>query len=388
MSQLDTRPAFPAFHERHSYTHQGHHIDHYSPRTFDSTSSQYFDSHYERSSWKSAQPRSPMPDYKTRSIYDVPSPRVGDNYQTRPEATQRPPREQLPPLSSIFGSSQRTGLPAPSFSDRSPTSTFPALSPRDARRTLTPGHQERSSYESSSSYLSRPVPGPQYPPQLRTELNERGNLPPLSSISSATSKAESPRAYDARYSPYESSRTLPSAASGSRWSPRSEVSRPEHFPSVPRGSSSSSRPTLETRNSYPQPGSIDPALSYHERSHHPPSSPRYEQSQGSHAEPSVTKDGLGPRIWTGNQFLPRFVRQAEVPGEGLCYFYDDGTHCKSVIDGEQVNAHWGVTKAGKPRKRLAIACLTCREKKIKCDPDFPRCVQCDMFGRVCKFKNA
>jgi hypothetical protein len=100
-----------------------------------------------------------------------------------------------------------------------------------------------------------------------------------------------------------------------------------------------------------------------------------------------SKDTLGPKIWSGTQFFPRFVRQAEVPGEGLCYFYDDGTHCKTVIDGEAVNAHWGVTKAGKPRKRLAIACITCREKKIKCDPDFPRCVQCEKFGRVCKFKN-
>ncbi|KJZ80524.1 hypothetical protein HIM_00374 [Hirsutella minnesotensis 3608] len=101
-----------------------------------------------------------------------------------------------------------------------------------------------------------------------------------------------------------------------------------------------------------------------------------------------SKDGLGPKIWTGTHFLPRFVRAAEVPGEGMCYFYDDGSHCKTVIDGEAVNAHWGVTKAGKPRKRLAIACVTCREKKIKCDPDYPRCVQCEKFGRVCKFKNA
>ncbi|KAG6032735.1 hypothetical protein E4U41_007151 [Claviceps citrina] len=101
-----------------------------------------------------------------------------------------------------------------------------------------------------------------------------------------------------------------------------------------------------------------------------------------------TKDGLGPKIWTGSHFLPRFVRATEVPGEGMCYFYDDGSHCKTVIDGEAVNAHWGVTKAGKPRKRLAIACITCREKKIKCDPDYPRCVQCEKFGRVCKFKNA
>lgn len=105
-------------------------------------------------------------------------------------------------------------------------------------------------------------------------------------------------------------------------------------------------------------------------------------------EAVTVKDGLGPKIWTGTHFLPRFVRAAEVPGEGICYFYDDGSHCKTVIDGEAVNAHWGVTKAGKPRKRLAIACITCREKKIKCDPDYPRCVQCEKFGRVCKFKNA
>ncbi|CAI4211325.1 unnamed protein product [Parascedosporium putredinis] len=106
------------------------------------------------------------------------------------------------------------------------------------------------------------------------------------------------------------------------------------------------------------------------------------------AEGAPVKDGLGPKIWTGTHFLPRFVCAAEVPGEGMCYFYDDGSHCKTVIDGEAVNAHWGVTKAGKPRKRLAIACVTCREKKIKCDPDFPRCLQCEKFGRICKFKNA
>ncbi|KAJ4306423.1 hypothetical protein N0V88_001224 [Collariella sp. IMI 366227] len=116
----------------------------------------------------------------------------------------------------------------------------------------------------------------------------------------------------------------------------------------------------------------------------PPATPT--SSVGSEAPPA--KDGLGPKIWTGTHFLPRFVRAAEVPGEGMCYFYDDGSHCKTVIDGEAVNAHWGVTKAGKPRKRLAIACVTCREKKIKCDPDYPRCVQCEKFGRVCKFKNA
>jgi len=123
-----------------------------------------------------------------------------------------------------------------------------------------------------------------------------------------------------------------------------------------------------------------------------PSQSRYQPIVSGPSVPvdgmTLSKDGLGPKIWTGTHFLPRFVRAAEVPGEGLCYFYDDGSHCKTVIDGETVNAHWGVTKAGKPRKRLAIACTTCREKKTKCDPDFPRCVQCEKSGRTCQFKNA
>jgi hypothetical protein len=34
------------------------------------------------------------------------------------------------------------------------------------------------------------------------------------------------------------------------------------------------------------------------------------------SEGAPTKDSLGPRIWTGTHFLPRFVRAADVPGEG------------------------------------------------------------------------
>ena len=70
--------------------------------------------------------------------------------------------------------------------------------------------------------------------------------------------------------------------------------------------------------------------------------------------------------------LPRLVGERVVPGEGPSWVYEDGTTCRKVIDGERVNAQWGVTKAGKPRKRLAIACSTCREKKIKCDPAEPK----------------
>ena len=88
------------------------------------------------------------------------------------------------------------------------------------------------------------------------------------------------------------------------------------------------------------------------------------------------------------QFVPRAVREEVFPGEGLCYVYEDGSHCRKVIDGDAINVNWRLTKAGKPRKRLAVACLTCREKKIKCDPVWPKCLQCDKFGRDCKFQNA
>ncbi|KAF3054090.1 hypothetical protein E8E11_011495 [Didymella keratinophila] len=57
---------------------------------------------------------------------------------------------------------------------------------------------------------------------------------------------------------------------------------------------------------------------------------------------------------------------------------------RAIIDGEPVNPSWGITKAGKPRKRLAQACLTCREKKIKCEPGYPKCHQCAKSQRVCR----
>lgn len=80
----------------------------------------------------------------------------------------------------------------------------------------------------------------------------------------------------------------------------------------------------------------------------------------------------------------RCIGQREIPGEGLCYIYEDGTYCRAIIDGEPVNPSWGITKAGKPRKRLAQACLTCREKKIKCEPGYPKCHQCAKSQRVCR----
>lgn len=75
------------------------------------------------------------------------------------------------------------------------------------------------------------------------------------------------------------------------------------------------------------------------------------------------------------------------PGDGEYYVLEDGSHMRTVIAGERVNPAWGITKAGKPRKRLAKACATCREKKIKCEQGElgnASCGQCSRLGRVCK----
>jgi hypothetical protein len=303
--------------------------------------------------------------------------------QTHRDAPPNAPRQQLPSLSSIFGPPSQirplqspqverpntfTGAQSPALdrphsastnSERSfATSYFPKLSPSigQARTTYEPRYeQDRTPGTAASSYFPGPLsPGSrEYDAVRRGSRNEAG---PSGHWSHPTSS--DPRKPEYVLSTQQSS---PTFRAGS-----------DRFP--PLGQ----KYTFESGS-----GAREPA-----RLHSVPSAQSPNAPGTVNLERAPVKDGLGPKIWTGTHFLPRFVRQAEVPGEGLCFFYDDGTHCKTLIDGEPVNAHWGVTKAGKPRKRLAIACLTCREKKIKCDPDFPRCVQCDKFGRVCKFKNA
>jgi hypothetical protein len=378
MTQVYTRPFISPVHERSSSYDQRTVNDPFSSRDFQKTEaySAYYRP-YERSAWE---PRSPMSEYKKVPFEALP-PHVGEMYQKRPETNQNLPREQLPPLSSLFGSSsshQSRPVQSP-YSDRH-SPLFPAVSPLDARQPATPSHPDRP-YESSS--FQRPGAVRQYSYNSRPEV-ERLGFPAAPRPAQSGTRPESPR-YESQYGSTDVSR----AQHPSGWSPRSAAPAPEYFA---RDTSSSFRPLSEHR---PHPPQIhrpeqESRQVYRDPAHSIAVTPNYPPTPASTvaSDSSTTKDGLGPKIWTGTQFLPRFVRQAEVPGEGMCYFYDDGTHCKTVIDGEIVNAHWGVTKAGKPRKRLAIACITCREKKIKCDPEYPRCVQCEKFGRICKFKNA
>lgn len=341
---------------------------------------------HEGNDWKLSQSHSLTPDNNKNGLDEVSGPITGDMYQTKSEPAQKPAREQLPPLSSLFG----TSISHHSRSTQSPYSdrhspVFPATSPLDSRHPAKPVHLDRPQ---DGPYLQRPSTSHQHSYRSRPERVENLGLqlPPRPTPSGP--RTESPR-YEIQSASSEVSRTQSSNSTTNAWLSQSNHPRPEYFS---RDISSSYRPHPEQRpQQAPSNGSEqDQRAAYLGHDGLAPVTPTYPPTPGSTVagDTTVIKDGLGPKIWTGTQFLPRFVRQAEVPGEGLCYFYDDGTHCRTVIDGEAVNAHWGVTKAGKPRKRLAIACITCREKKIKCDPDYPRCVQCEKFGRICKFKNA
>ena len=80
----------------------------------------------------------------------------------------------------------------------------------------------------------------------------------------------------------------------------------------------------------------------------------------------------------------KYLGVRDVPGEGSYHYYEGGHRIPTHVDGEQVNPAWGLTKANKPRKRLALACLDCREKKIKCEPGATSCLQCEKAKRTCR----
>ncbi|EGC46985.1 C6 transcription factor [Histoplasma capsulatum var. duboisii H88] len=138
--------------------------------------------------------------------------------------------------------------------------------------------------------------------------------------------------------------------------------------------------------------SSETPLAHHHHSHLPyPRDPSNSETSPASGPSSLSceltfRSGSPPR--PNQPRLAHVVDERFIEGEGICYIYSDGTHCPKVIDGEPVNANWGVTKAGKPRKRLAQACFTCRDKKIKCIPNIPKCDQCQKSGRECRFENS
>lgn len=248
-------------------------------------------------------------------------------------------------------------------------------------------------------------------------------LPSLKSIFSSDSPPDFQSQYTARThhspplppfqprgSPRES--TIPSIHASSRFYPSYQTPPPQapqtrdgsemqRYPSMPSSSQAlphppPSRESLYSLSSGPSPPrpAVEsmrtlPLRQYEQEQSHLNSAnntARILVAPTQHGTPerySGSPQSIGPVARTA-----RVVDERYIAGEGLCYVYEDGTRVQKYIDGEGVNPQWGVTKAGKPRKRLAQACTTCREKKIKCDPSSPKCIQCQKFGRECRFENA
>ncbi|KAM0346142.1 hypothetical protein ACHAPU_005913 [Fusarium lateritium] len=317
-----------------------------------------------------------MNNYDNKSLTtDMTADQKMNGEKTAPEsATQAAPRQQLPSLSSIFGP-PAAGRPAHSpLSEHNHSNSYSATTPMNHKRGPSGDRHHSASYFPPTLSPSISQPRSTYDNKFDADRQ------PIHGLPRSYSGSASPRFREGERSRQES---VAEGQSG-RW-PTHQENRAEY--SLESRDGSFRPPHDQFRLQFPSPK--DRVVPTYNDQRSPQAGPIPPPTPSTTATEGVTsKDGLGPKIWTGTHFLPRFVRATEVPGEGMCYFYDDGSHCKTVIDGEAVNAHWGVTKAGKPRKRLAIACVTCREKKIKCDPDYPRCVQCEKFGRICKFKNA
>ncbi len=317
------------------------------PELVSPSSSTYSSNISEARSWSTTAPISPpMSSYDPTPKAGVPTGTESEEGRVRKDIRGSTSQQQLPSLSSLFGPpgqmpvAERPSLAfglglytpfdrpqsASASSDRAySNSYFPNVSPSTQPRIVYEPKLERE--RPVAPLRSLQFPGPLSPPARDFEPASYGyrNESVSSGRWSQSSRSE-PRGSDYALSSQEPARAFGSV------SDRPQLPALSHklgFETILGSREQSQRqPPIQTQ------------------SHSPPMS--------SSLEAAPIKDGLGPKIWTGTHFLPRFLRQGEVPGEGMCYFYDDGTHCKTVIDGEPVNAHWGVTKAGKPRKRLAI----------------------------------
>ena len=284
------------------------------------------------------------------------------SYNEQPQSSRR---EQLPAISHLFKPGSRSSAPpspySPHHSPRRPTL------PSDGRSSVPDQNgqgRHYATYQGSSTASRLPAQA-----QLPADVNQRRDgyraspttqqFPSSSYIPLQVPNLSSYRAYPEQN---------PQMAS---------------TPQTPRlATLSTTQPQQVTLMNTPLPQPVYPvnaSLQYYQDH-----STNYTLASSPALSPEQDEKGLENTI----KPLPRLVGERNVPGEGPSWVYEDGTTCKKVIDGEPVNAQWGVTKAGKPRKRLAIACTTCREKKIKCDPASPKCLQCEKFGRDCRFTTA
>lgn len=264
--------------------------------------------------------------WKTRQEVVPRSPDSGGRYLAPVEQVERHFPQQLPSLHTLLSS---TGLPNGSFQHwhraSYPGPVYPAATLPNSRRetnsTSPPSHSAPSTEFALTSFSSR----------------ERHKLPPLDSLTGNRA-----RAYDSAHS-----RTTRSPDRTLSHTQNATTYNHFHFQTPLQG------PEVSYRRS--------PSLPFHNSASHSHDSSNQIGSDRSPATVNVDRT-TSPGLASVSHYVGRRV----VPGEGLCHVYDDGTFCQAVIAGEPVNPDFGVTKAGRPRKRLAKACTTCREKKIKC----------------------
>ncbi|KAI4207440.1 MAG: hypothetical protein LQ346_000569 [Caloplaca aetnensis] len=310
-------------------------------------------------------------------------------------ATYQLPPPQIP-LRLDFGSDPRPGFSEPKNYDISSQSRRALEQHRQSfdeprrphvgqhgqlpsvSQLLTPGSQSSST---SSPYSSHQSPG------------SSDNRPDQSSPRQPKFRSSSPQLGGYPYQNVYTAAPYPAASHESQARIRTNFAGGPVVPAYNVPIHCSQEPHVST---FSQPGTV-PQRPYSSYPAQPPHPVPLATAAYSPDQPAVYDYGPSPNARpdpsTSNAIqsvkpLPRVVGEQEVPGEGPCWVYEDGSICRKIIDGEQVNAQWGVTKAGKPRKRLAIACTTCREKKIKCDPGEGKCQQCEKLGRECRFTTA
>jgi hypothetical protein len=100
-----------------------------------------------------------------------------------------------------------------------------------------------------------------------------------------------------------------------------------------------------------------------------------------------------PEEWSpGSDYSSRSTISASIAGQKLesnsMYGGPQGPTCAYPWHDGAEHPDWGTTKAGKPRKRLAQACTSCRHKKIRCYPNQNtlRCAQCERTHTDCRFE--
>jgi Fungal Zn(2)-Cys(6) binuclear cluster domain len=94
----------------------------------------------------------------------------------------------------------------------------------------------------------------------------------------------------------------------------------------------------------------------------------------------------------GSDYTSRSTNSRSIAGQNLdsneMYGSSQESNYAQAWHDAAEHPDWGTTKAGKPRKRLAQACTSCRHKKIRCYPNQNtlRCAQCERSQSDCRFE--